>query len=269
MGRVVGPPIQAADAEWLKKQPVFFVGSAPLSSHSHVNVSPKSAKEFRVVDDRTVCWLDLSGSGAETAVHILENGRLTVMFVAFHGPPRIMRLYGKAYLVLRKDLSPGSQHHQRFEMLYKGEMPGEPACDSGMRCIVVLKVERISQSCGYSIPLMNYLGERTALKEFAAKKGDEGMIKYRSEKNSLSIDGLKSIGMLEQCRSPGTFVIKDGYYYSYYDHWSLKSEINLRLYMLITTGAHGYARDLLMIAVGFLCYWLFSFTFAPISQQEF
>lgn len=169
--------ITAEFRDWISKQHVFFVASAPLGADGHVNVSPKEYNCLRVLDESTVAYLDLTGSGAETAAHIAENGRLTLMWCAFEGPPRILRLYGRGESVL-----PGSARWQElsphFEML------------PGARQIVVNHVERVQTSCGFAVPFMDYREERETLIRYTVKKGEDGMREYRAEKNQRSIDGL-------------------------------------------------------------------------------
>ena len=169
--------ITAEFRDWISKQYVFFVASAPLGADGHVNVSPKGHDCLRVLDESTVAYLDLTGSGAETAAHIAENGRLTLMWCAFEGPPRILRLYGRGESVL-----PGSARWQElsphFEML------------PGARQIVVNHVERVQTSCGFAVPFMDYREERETLIRYTVKKGEDGMREYRAEKNQRSIDGL-------------------------------------------------------------------------------
>ena len=103
MGRVIGPPLKESDNEWILKQRLFFHATAPLSASHRVNVSPKCAREFRIIDDRTVAWLDLTGSGSETCAHLIENGRLTILFVALNGEPKIVRLHGRGKIILPRD----------------------------------------------------------------------------------------------------------------------------------------------------------------------
>lgn len=169
--------ITAEFRDWISKQRVFFVASAPLGADGHVNVSPKGHKCLRVLDESTVAYLDLTGSGAETAAHIAENGRVTFMWCAFEGPPRILRLYGRGETVL-----PGSARWEElsphFEML------------PGARQIVVNHVERVQTSCGFTVPFLDFREERPTLLRWAEKKGDEGLQEYRAEKNQRSIDGL-------------------------------------------------------------------------------
>lgn len=165
MGKVFDG-IDAKLAEWIGRQRLFFVATAP-SVDGHVNVSPKGPIEsFRIVDDRTVEYDDLVGSGAETAAHLRENGRICVMLCAFDGPPRIVRLHG------------------RGEMLPLDDVGG------GVRAVVRVHVERVSDSCGYGVTLMEYVGERPQRDAWMAHKGAEGMRAYVGEKNSVSIDGL-------------------------------------------------------------------------------
>jgi hypothetical protein len=165
--------------EWIAAQHVFFVASAP-SQDGHVNVSPKGHDTLRVLDPVTVAYLDLTGSGAETIAHTRENGRLTIMLCAFDGPPRILRLFGK-----------GSAHPEcsaRFLEL-EDRFPSLP----GSRSIVVLDIERIQTSCGYSIPFMDYQAERPTLQQWAARKDAPEMAAYRATKNARSIDGLPAL----------------------------------------------------------------------------
>ncbi len=166
---------------WIGRQPVVFVGTAPLSADGHVNVSPKGHPEtFQVIDEHTVAYLDLTGSGAETIAHARENGRVTIMFCAFEGPPNIVRLYGTARPVLAGD--PG------FEDLVARFAP-----QPGTRSVIVVDVTRVSDSCGYSIPFMRYDGERETLRKWSRKKGEDGMADYRVKRNAESIDGLPAV----------------------------------------------------------------------------
>lgn len=164
--------------DWIARQHVFFVATAPREGH--VNVSPKGYDTFRVIDAHTVAYLDLTGSGVETVAHVRENGRLTIMFCAFEGPPRILRLYGRGEI-----LEPGDAGFDER----RGLFPDLP----GVRAVVVLHVERVSSSCGYAVPLMSYEGERETLVEWAERKGDDGLDAYRAEKNTASIDGLPGL----------------------------------------------------------------------------
>lgn len=242
MGKVIGPPLTEDDKKWILEQKLFFHASAPMSKHQKVNVSPKSSTEFRVINDHTVAWLDLSGSGSETCAHILENGRLTIMFVALTGPPKIMRLFGKGRFILREDLLSLTCHrdlYNQFKDLSPTEGSGLHAIP-GLRCIILLDLERVSQSCGYSIPQFDFRCERSTLNEISALKGCDGMIEYRKLKNSFSIDGLRSIGQLEAEKLtqevPTEVKIQDGYVFatkygkSTLDNWMLRVSLSWQLH---------------------------------------
>jgi pyridoxamine 5'-phosphate oxidase-like protein len=162
---------------WLEQQKVFFVATAPLSGEGHVNCSPKGGDTFRILTDREVAYLDLTGSGIETAAHVQENGRIVVMFCAFSGPPKIVRLHGKGEVIY--------PHHPDFAQLSL-RFPEH----SGIRSVIRVAITRISDSCGYSVPLLNFVAHRDALDKWAEKKGPEGLSVYRREKNQVSIDGL-------------------------------------------------------------------------------
>jgi hypothetical protein len=165
---------------FVEAQHLFVVATAP-SDGGHVNVSPKGLDTFRVLDERTVAYLDLTGSGAETIAHLRENGRITLMFQAFSGPPNIVRLYGAGTVVLPGD--------DRFAALVEG-FPPLP----GVRSIILVAVERVSASCGYAVPLYEHVGDRSQLVEWAERKGPEGIEDYWTEKNATSIDGLPALG---------------------------------------------------------------------------
>jgi hypothetical protein len=164
-------------AAWIEQQHVFFVATSPLAADGHVNCSPKGGDCFRILGPNAVAYLDYTGSGAETAAHLNENGRIVVMFCAFAGKPHIVRLHGIGQ-VLTSD-SPG------YRSLI-GVFPNNP----GARSIVRIELDRVSTSCGYSIPFMEYLEERETLDKWSANKGPEALVKYREEKNAVSIDGL-------------------------------------------------------------------------------
>ena len=162
--------------EWLKQQKIFFVATAPLASDGHVNCSPKGGDTFRVLGDREVAYLDLTGSGIETIAHLQENGRIVIMFCAFEGPPRIVRLHGQA--------EPVYPTQSEFGMLSLNFAP-----QVGARAIIRITVTRISDSCGYAVPFFDFAGERDALAKWCEKKGEAGLAAYRREKNATSIDG--------------------------------------------------------------------------------
>src|SRR3954447_5342930 len=166
--------------EWIAAQHVFFVATAPTATDGHVNLSPKGYDSFRVLDDVTVAYLDLTGSGVETIAHVNENGRLTIMFCGFEGPPRILRLFGRGEVVL-----PGDPDFDELVGLY----PALPGVRSVIRC----HIDRIQSSCGYSVPFMDYRSERETLTEWAARKGPAGIEEYHAEKNLVSIDGITGL----------------------------------------------------------------------------
>ncbi|MEM1086019.1 MAG: pyridoxamine 5'-phosphate oxidase family protein [Verrucomicrobiota bacterium] len=175
------PEIDDKVRDWVAKQKMFFVATAPLSSDAMVNCSPKGMDSFRVLGPRTVAYLDLTGSGVETIAHLKENGRIVIMMCAFEGPPQIMRFHGRGR-VLEKSSPEYAEHVASFE-----EFPGA-------RAIIVVDVDRISDSCGYSVPYYDYKGDRDILLKWATTKGEDGVETYQSEKNARSLDGLKGLG---------------------------------------------------------------------------
>ena len=169
-------------AVWIQRQSMFFVGTAPSGDDGHVNVSPKSPiGTLRILDEHTVAYLDLVGSGAETIAHVKENGRIVVMLCAFDGPPRILRLHGHAEVLDRVAIA--------FEDV--------DVLSEQLRTVVQVDVERIADSCGYGVPLMDYVGERSNSRRWAegklAKEGPDALEQYKVEKNTLSIDGLPAL----------------------------------------------------------------------------
>lgn len=178
--------------EWIAGQSLFFVGSAPCGAEGHVNVSPKGPiGTLRVLDEHTVAYLDVVGSGAETIAHLRENGRIVIMLCAFAGPPRIVRLHGHGEVV-RPD-------ENRFEELGARAAFEEPAVPQARRAIVLVDVTRVADSCGYGVPLMREEGKRPHSDAWAAKKlragGPEALTRYQQEKNQLSLDGLPALGV--------------------------------------------------------------------------
>jgi hypothetical protein len=163
--------------EFIEHQKMFFVSTAPLSGEGHVNLSPKGLDSFRVLSPNKVAYMDLTGSGNETSAHIKENGRITFMFCAFDGPPNILRLYGTGYTVL-----PGDEQWTELSALF--------SLPAGTRQIIVADIHKVQTSCGYSVPLYEYAGERDHADKWAAKKGPDGLAESRKEKNQYSIDGL-------------------------------------------------------------------------------
>lgn len=171
-------------AEFIRAQPMFFVASAPLSAQGHVNVSPKGLDCFRILSPMQVAYQDGTGSGNETSAHLIENGRITVMFCAFSGPPNILRLYGQGRTVL-----PSSAEWPALA----AHFPRHPST----RQIIVVDVERVQTSCGFGVPLMDFVGQRDTMERWADAKGPEGITAYRHEKNEVSLDGLPTAIGLE------------------------------------------------------------------------
>jgi predicted pyridoxine 5'-phosphate oxidase superfamily flavin-nucleotide-binding protein len=176
--------------DWIARQPLFFVATAPLTPDGRVNVSPKGPiGTLRVLDEHTVAYLDVVGSGAETIAHLRENGRIVVMLCAFEGPPRILRLHGRGEVVLAGD--------PEFEALVERAGFQQPAVAESRRAVVVVHVERIADSCGYGVPLMSYEGARPHQELSSAKRlrrdGPDGLRDYQREKNGRSIDGLPAV----------------------------------------------------------------------------
>lgn len=167
-------------SQWILAQKIFFTASAPLSSDGHINCSPKGLDTFRVLDEHTVAYQDLVGSGAETIAHIQENKRLIIMFCAFDGPPRIVRLHGKAEFI--------SKGHPMFEEIEK-----QFNTMNGTRGFILLNINRISDSCGYAVPIYDFKKDRDTLHKWVANKGEDGIKNYIVEKNNTSIDGLPAI----------------------------------------------------------------------------
>lgn len=177
MGKVYDA-IECRLREFIEAQKVFFVATAPSGSDGHVNVSPKGVGgTFTVVDEHTVAYLDITASGAETIAHLRENGRITLMFCAFEGPPNVVRLHGTGRFVTIYD-DEFAQWAPRFNEL------------RGARAIIVVDVHRVSDSCGYGVPFMTYEGERDLLPAHMDRKGVEGRVEYRQRKNARSLDGL-------------------------------------------------------------------------------
>jgi hypothetical protein len=168
---------------FIEAQPLFFTGTAPTGPDGHVNISPKGlAGTFAVLDEHTVAYLDYTGSGVETIAHLRENGRIVLMFCAFAGPPNIVRLHGTGEPVTPED--------PRFEELVARF--GEPEL-LGLRAVIVVDVHRISDSCGYAVPFMEYLGDRPTLGQWAENKGPAKLVAYRAMKNATSLDGLPGL----------------------------------------------------------------------------
>jgi Pyridoxamine 5'-phosphate oxidase len=174
------PEIDAQLEAFIQAQPMFFVATAPLHPQGHVNASPKGLDTFRILGPKTVAYLDIFGSGVETIAHLRENGRIVLMFCAFQGPPKILRLHGCGRVV--EPHEPEFTNLQIHFPIYEGA-----------RAIIVVEVTRISDSCGYGVPLLKFERERAELPAWCRKRGEKGLQIYRKEKNRQSIDGLPGV----------------------------------------------------------------------------
>ncbi len=166
----IEPPLK----KFIEDQKIFFVGTA--AAEGRVNVSPKGMDTFRIINSNRVLWLNLTGSGNETAAHLLESNRITIMFCAFEGKPNILRLYGTANVICPKDES-------WLDLITL--FPSLP----GARQLFDVTIDLVQTSCGFGVPFMEFLGEREALTEWAAKQGEDKLSAYRELKNKLSLDG--------------------------------------------------------------------------------
>ncbi|KJY18782.1 MULTISPECIES: pyridoxamine 5'-phosphate oxidase family protein [Streptomyces] len=170
---------------FIEEQPVFFTATAPLSGDGHVNLSPKGrAGTLVVIDEQRLAYLDFGGSGAETIAHVRENGRITLMWCAFSGPPNIVRIHGEGEAVFRDD--------PRWPELIAlfGEADGP-----GARAVILVRARRIADVCGYAVPFMEYQGERTLHADYLARKTDEEFAEYCEKKDHIatSLDGLPAL----------------------------------------------------------------------------
>jgi hypothetical protein len=179
MGRV-DDVISEELGEFIASQHVFFVATAPSGDGGHVNLSPKGLDTFTVIDPTTVAYLDLTGSGVETIAHLRDNGRITIMFCAFDGKPLIVRLYG------RGEVLPTGDPEADALLSRFGSYPGA-------RSVIRVRLDRVSTSCGYGVPLLQYEGARDQLRKWAERRGADGLAEYRAEKNATSIDGLPGL----------------------------------------------------------------------------
>jgi len=165
---------------FIEAQKIFFVATAPAGAEGHINLSPKGLDSLRILGPRTIGYLDLTGSGVETIAHLGENGRIVIMFCAFEGPPRIVRLQGRGVAIEPQD--------ENYTSLLQHFTPMP-----GMRAIIRVEVARISDSCGTGVPLYRYENQRTQLTDWAERKGEGGLAEYRRKNNSASIDGLPGL----------------------------------------------------------------------------
>lgn len=179
----MGEVYEAIDAgveAFIEAQRMFFVATAPLGVSGHINLSPKGLDTLRILGPDRVAYLDHVGSGAETIAHLQENHRIVLMWCAFDGPPRIVRIHGHGRV-----LAPGCDDYQRWRLAF-------PENPSG-RAIVFVDVARVSESCGFGVPLYEFQGERPQLAKWADRKGADGLTRYQADKNRTSIDGLAAV----------------------------------------------------------------------------
>jgi hypothetical protein len=175
------PALEDRHRDFIAAQKLFFTATAPADGR--INLSPKGMDSLRILDPRRVAYLDLTGSGNETAAHLRHDGRMTLMFCSFDAEPLILRLYGRGQVVRRQDAA-WAELRRHFPAL-----PGE-------RQLIVLDIDSVQTSCGYAVPLYDYRGGRDTLARWAEKKGPTGLLDYWREKNTVSIDGLPT-GLLE------------------------------------------------------------------------
>lgn len=173
----ISPELQT----FIASQKVFFV--ATTADEGRINLSPKGLDTFRIVDKNTIAWLNLTGSGNETAAHLLNNSRMTIMFCSFEGKPLILRLYGHAKI-----------YHEKDEA-FKTHVKAFPKI-AGTRQIIEMTIDSVQTSCGYAVPFMDFKEERLQLNSWAEKQGEERIKNYWKEKNTKSIDGLDT-GIIE------------------------------------------------------------------------
>jgi hypothetical protein len=188
------PAMIPAHHEFIAKQRIFFAATATASSR--VNVSPRPTDALRVLDDSTVLYLDLTGSGSETAAHLRVDGRITLMFCAFEQPPNILRLYGRGNSFPRTT----GEYASLLASAFHNEEP------PGARQIVRIDIDLVQTSCGYGVPLFDYVGERETLRRWAEHKGEAGLEEYWRLKNARSIDGLPT-GLVDEENAPPDSVV--------------------------------------------------------------
>lgn len=179
MGKVYDA-IDESLQEFIQRQQMFFVATAPLSSDGLVNLSPKGLDSLRVLDDHTVIYADLTGSGIETVAHLKENGRIVLMFCAFEGEPKIVRLHGRGEVI--------EPSHDEFQQL-RTRFPEYV----GLRSFIRIHCHRITDSCGWGVPLYEFKGQRSQLVAWAENKGVDGVARYQQVTNTKSLDGLTGI----------------------------------------------------------------------------
>lgn len=176
--------ITAEHRHWIAAQQMFFVGTAPLQADGHVNVSPKGLDSLAILDDRTVAYLDYVGSGAETIAHLKENGRIVLMWCAFAGKPKILRMHGTGTVIAPDDAA--------FAALidrFPSDLPG--------RSIIRVEVDSVRKSCGYGVPQMTFDGLRNDLPYWVEQRDANALETYQKRKNRRSLDDLPAVDWLE------------------------------------------------------------------------
>lgn len=163
--------------DFIESQKIFFVGTA--ASEGTINVSPKGTDSFRIIDKNKIVWMNLTGSGNETAAHLLKNSRMTIMFCSFEEKPMILRLYGKAKIYHKRD-----DEFQEYLPLFPK--------NAGTRQIIAMDIDLVQTSCGFAVPLMDFKEERTTLNTWSDKKGSENIEEYWKTKNTKSLDGFET-----------------------------------------------------------------------------
>lgn len=174
------PAVEGPIREFIERQKIFFVATAPLDPQGYVNLSPKGLDTLRILGPQTVAYIDLTGSGVETVAHLKENGRIVLMFCAFEGPPKILRLRGRG-----RAIEPPDPEFARLQTHF-------PEI-AGTRAVVLVEIADVSDSCGYCVPLMDYEGERDQYFAWARKLGDQGLEDYQERKNRQSVEGLPGL----------------------------------------------------------------------------
>jgi hypothetical protein len=167
-------------SQWIERQHMFFVATAPLAPDGLINCSPKGMDSLRILGPREVAYLDLTGSGIETIANARENGRIVFMFCAFEGPPKIVRLHGTCEVCVA-----GSPQYDSLKSLFPAYV--------GSRAIVRATLTRVSDSCGYGVPQYRYGGDRETLRRWSESKGEEALARYRETKNARSVNGLPGL----------------------------------------------------------------------------
>ena len=171
--------------EWMAEQHMFFVATAPRTDSGMINLSPKGHDTLRILDDTTLAYLDYGGSGIETIAHLRENGRIVIMMCAFAGPPKIFRFHGKGDVIVPQhaEFSSLAEHFDRSEL--------------GIRAIIRVNVERISDSCGFGVPLYEFQEQRQTSPNYIRSHGAERIRAYQEENNLESLDGLPGMSAEE------------------------------------------------------------------------